>query len=243
MRHDTEKLNFIGKKIIAHRGTSGLETENSLAAFIAAGNRSYYGIECDIHRTADGRYVVIHDSETGRVSDTKINVETCDFGRVREVLLNDTGDSNGAPRKDLFIPEYAEYLKICAKYEKIAVVEFKGVFEKAWIEEVIEITRTTGCLEHTVFIAFDAENLLALRQILPAQPAQLLACEWREDFPEFLSSHGLDLDIGYTSLTRERIAACRKQGVKVNCWTVDDKSSAEKLLDAGVDFITSNILE
>ena len=35
-------------KVVAHRGASGLETENTCAAFIAAGNRSYWGVETDL---------------------------------------------------------------------------------------------------------------------------------------------------------------------------------------------------
>ena len=54
--------------MIAHRGLSGLERENTYHAFIAAGNRSYFGIETDIHKTADGEFVVIHDETTERVS-------------------------------------------------------------------------------------------------------------------------------------------------------------------------------
>ena len=49
-------------KMVAHRGVSGLETENTCAAFIAAGNRTYFGVETDIYRTADGKFV-----ENGRV--------------------------------------------------------------------------------------------------------------------------------------------------------------------------------
>ena len=54
---NTIKLNTAGTnvKMIAHRGLSGLEAENTCAAFVAAGNREkYFGIECDIHRTLDG---------------------------------------------------------------------------------------------------------------------------------------------------------------------------------------------
>ena len=50
---NTIKLNTTGTnvKMIAHRGLSGLEAENTCAAFVAAGNREkYFGIECDIHR-------------------------------------------------------------------------------------------------------------------------------------------------------------------------------------------------
>ena len=55
-------------EMIAHRGLSGLERENTCAAFIAAGNRSYYGIETDIHITRDGRFIVYHDDNTLRLT-------------------------------------------------------------------------------------------------------------------------------------------------------------------------------
>ena len=43
-------------KLIAHRGLSGLERENTAAAFVAAGNRAaYFGIETDVYRTVDGQ--------------------------------------------------------------------------------------------------------------------------------------------------------------------------------------------
>ena len=133
---NTIKINVQNKKIVAHRGASRLEKENTLAAFIAAGNRSYYGIECDIHRTADGRYVVIHDETTKRVAGDSVDVENSSFHLVRSVVLDDI---DGTKRKDLFPPTLEEYLKLCVKYEKTAVIELKGAFEKPWIKEVLDI--------------------------------------------------------------------------------------------------------
>ena len=49
-------------KVVAHRGVSGLETENTCAAFIAAGNRSYWGVETDVRCTADGNFIILHDN-------------------------------------------------------------------------------------------------------------------------------------------------------------------------------------
>ena len=95
---NTIKINVQNKKIVAHRGASRLEKENTLAAFIAAGNRSYYGIECDIHRTADGRYVVIHDETTKRVAGDSVDVENSSFHLVRSVVLDDI---DGTKRKPL----------------------------------------------------------------------------------------------------------------------------------------------
>jgi len=64
-------------RIIAHRGLCGLEPENTHAAFIAAGNRSYYGIESEVHKTADGYYVMMHDENTLRMSGDDIEIANC----------------------------------------------------------------------------------------------------------------------------------------------------------------------
>ena len=94
-------------KIIAHRGLSGIECENTLAAFIAAGNRNYFGIETDVHKTNDGNFIIIHDGNTGRVSNVNLSVEESDFDDLRKVILNDK-DSNA--RVDLHLPTLEEYL-------------------------------------------------------------------------------------------------------------------------------------
>jgi len=58
-----------------------------------------------------------------------------------------------------------------------------------------------------------------------------------------LSARKMGLDIHFSQLSAERIAACHEKGVEVNCWTVDDPHDAERLIEWGVDQITSNILE
>src|SRR5207249_7146490 len=50
-----------GALVIAHRGASARELENSLAAFRAAGPLGADAVELDIHATADGTLVVHHD--------------------------------------------------------------------------------------------------------------------------------------------------------------------------------------
>ena len=76
---DTLKFNKNNVKVIAHRGLSGIETENTNSAFVAAGNRSYWGIETDVHKTVDGVYVVFHDDNTGRVANKDLVVEEATY--------------------------------------------------------------------------------------------------------------------------------------------------------------------
>ena len=49
--------------VIAHRGASGYEYENSRAAFRRAVMLDADGVELDVHATRDGAIVVHHDAE------------------------------------------------------------------------------------------------------------------------------------------------------------------------------------
>ena len=117
---DTIKFEKNKTRVIAHRGLSGLETENTNSAFVAAGNRSYYGIETDIHKTADGKFVVIHDNDLNRVSGVDINVEKVDFSILQDVILFDKDGSKN--REDLRLSTLENYISICKKYNKLWII-------------------------------------------------------------------------------------------------------------------------
>ena len=51
---DTIKIEKKQVRMVAHAGLFGLETANTNAGFIAAGNRSYWGVECDVRVAKDG---------------------------------------------------------------------------------------------------------------------------------------------------------------------------------------------
>lgn len=237
---DTIKLGVPGIKMVAHRGVSGLERENSSAAFVAAGNRSYYGIETDVHRTADGKFIIIHDDTTDRVAGISCTVEETDFDTLRELRMKDL---DGCPRGDLIFPSLAEYINLCRKYEKEAVLELKNHFDPRDIDEIIAIIRECGWLEHVIFISFDLPNCLCLREKLPEQRVQYLVCEFSNDLLELLVENHLDLDILFSAIAPEHVKACHDRGVLVNVWTVNTLEDGQRMADCGVDFITSNILE
>ena len=239
---NTVKINKRDTELVAHRGLSGLEAENTNLAFTAAGNRaSYFGIETDVHRTADGRYVVIHDDSTGRVADVDIPVDTSNFSLLREIKLKDVDGSCG--RADIRIPTLEEYIKICAKYDKTAVLELKTELEPQYVAEIVDIINNLGWLSRTIFISFHRKDMLALRELLPDQPAQFLTSQWTEAERSFVVENKLDLDINYIALTEENFNDIKGLGIKVNIWTVNDPDLAEMFASWGVDYITTNILE
>ncbi len=82
--------------MIAHRGASAREVENSLAAFRAAGALGADAVELDVHATADGALFVHHDETVGALH----HIPHLAAQRVRELRL-----PNGEP-----IPTLAEAL-------------------------------------------------------------------------------------------------------------------------------------
>jgi len=241
MRLDTIKINNGKTRMVAHRGVSGLEKENSMLAFTAAGNRSFWGIESDVHKTADGKYVMIHDDNTGRVSDTDICIEESTFDEISKIrLLDIDGETK---RRDLIVPTLDEYINICKKYEKIAVLEYKNRFKKEDIIETLGIINNLGYLEKTVFISFNFDNLVDLRVLAPKNEIQFLTKEYTPDLIGKLKEYSLGLDISYKALTEDIINEIKRSGITLNCWTVNDKEHGEWLADSGVDYITTNILE
>ena len=68
-------------RLYAHRGASARAPENSLAAFEIALADGANALELDVHRTADGHFVVAHDPDGARTAG-------CDE-RIAEVVLDE----------------------------------------------------------------------------------------------------------------------------------------------------------
>ena len=227
-------------KMIAHRGVSKLERENTMPAFVAAGNRSYYGIETDIHITRDGRFIVYHDDNTLRLTGVDSIVEEQDFDTLRRLEIKDFDDES---RIDLHMPTLEEYIKTRKKYEKIAVLELKNPMPKEKVFEVCEVLDKIGHREGTVVISFDYQNLLFVKEKHPEQKVQFLCKEYDEALIQKLKKDGMDLDIHRGAVELKLIDLCHQNGIEVNAWTVDDPDQARSFIDMGIDYITTNILE
>lgn len=228
-------------KIVAHRGASGIERENTLPAFVAAGNRTYFGIETDVHKTKDGKFVLYHDHITSRLTKEALTIEETDFDTLRALpILDKDGEHT---RIDLRMPTLEEYIRVCRYYEKVAVLELKSDFTYEELDEIYTVIDSLGYIEQTVFIAFGLENLLRLRERHPNVTAQYLVEYFNDELIELLVKNRLDLDIYFSFMTKERVELCHQNGITVNVWTVDDPEKARALIEMGVDMITSNILE
>ena len=237
----TKRISTRLARLIAHRGLSALETENTNAAFIAAANRTYFGIETDVRKTADGKTVLCHDADLKRIAGMELLVESTSLSDLRQILLYDKAGQKTRHDLRLSVPE--DYFSICRRYEKHAVLELKSDFSEEEIASMMRTAASVMDLKDLTVISFSYENLKKLRALYPEQSAQYLFREITSELLSRLAEDGIDVDVAYKALTPEWVAAMHEKGLCVNCWTVDDEQTADKLLSWGVDFITTNVLE
>ena len=229
-----------GVRFIAHRGLSALYRENTVSSFKAAAKENYFGIETDVHLTLDGKYVIIHDDNTARVSNVNIPVETSTLEKIREVTLKPkNGDVSDEGTK---IPMLTDYLSVCKEGNKIAVLELKNHFDQKYIEEIIGIIKEMDYIDKMIFISFDWENCITLRKLSKDFKIQFLSCRYDKKLVPHLASNNFALDVYHRDLSKRKVKYMHDNGVAVNCWTVDSAKDAKRLIKCGVDFITTNVL-
>ena len=253
---DTIKFEKKNVKMVAHAGLFGLETANTNAGFIAAGNRSYWGVECDVRVAKDG-LVVIHNDSTEGFAPVTMHMSESTVEQIQTVTLYEraffhTMQSYGitpqikAPRSDLRIPTLSEYISICKHYGKVCVTELKHPMTPETIAQVVAAFAAEDYLDSVVFISFYPENLTEIRKHLKDCPVQYLTDEkqvFTDAFLDVVAAQGFDLDIHIFTVTRELVERVHARGIKLNVWTCDWVDRAEQLALWGVDYITSNILE
>ncbi len=226
-------------KLIAHRG-GALKPENTCSAFEEAGNHSWYGIETDIRITADGEFILIHDDDTGRVADKNIVVSESTLAQLRELKLKNFDNTVSS---DLQFALLEEYLDICKKYDKVAILELKNVFSKEQLQKIQELVSKHHDASKAVYVSFWYENLQTLRELSADVKLQFLCKELSEKTVQDLAKDKIDLSMDYFHLTQELVTELHNAGLKVNCWTVNNPATAQQLITWGVDYITTDILE
>lgn len=238
---ETLKIEKQNVRMIAHRGLSGLESENTIEAFVAAANRSYYGIECDIHITKDHEFVVIHDYDTKRVSHQNLVIKDSLYQELLEINLYDYLYENPQPFRK--IPRLQDYLEVCKKYEKVAIIELKPRFTMDQIKKLLKILDEYNYLSQSIIISFDLENLINLRKINKELSLQYLIKDFDQEALDNCRKHKFDINLNYQNLSLEIVKKFHKYHIKVNTYTVNNPIVALMLVTWNVDFITTNILE
>lgn len=225
--------------LVAHRGYRAVAPENTTAAFEEAGKAGFWGAECDIYRTADGVWIVSHDTHTYRMMDQSAWVEKKTYDELMEMTVDNGSNIEDYP--DLKFCSLEEYLRICRDYNMVAVIELKGKKNTEHYDEIIGLVEQYGV--ESVYISFHFENLQKIRELTDCQVYYLVQEIEDEDIElaKTLENCGVDFN-GEKEANFENgmIQKCMDNGLAVGAWTIDDTELLDKLVDNGVTLITTD---
>jgi glycerophosphoryl diester phosphodiesterase len=229
--------------IIAHRGASHDAPENTMAAFEAALTAGADGVELDVHLTADGIPVVIHNGSVDATTDGRGMVNDLTLAEIRRLDAGVHFGSDGAFR-DERIPTLEEVLSTYG--DRLLVnIELKGQARPqaaARLETTVaELVRRLALQERVWVSSFKPYSLSKMRQVAPAIPCGLLygphslGAAWLAPITPFEALHP-EAHLVWPRFVR----LAHRFGKRVVVWTVDDVDRAFELTNAGVDAIITN---
>lgn len=210
--------------VIAHRGASGYEYENSLAAFRRAVTLDADGVELDVHASRDGRLVVHHDPalpELGPISGL-------DLATIRAARL-----PNGEP-----VPLLSDVLDLVG--DRDVWIEVKAL-APAW-DQALLAALDQGPVPHRYAVhSFDHRLVARLGQIRPGLRRGVLLSAYLADTVSAMQA------VGATTLWQEwhlidedLVRTVHAAGLAVVAWTVNELADLRRLAQLGVDGLCGN---
>ena len=221
----------IPTQVLAHRGASAAERENTVAAFRRAVSMGADAAELDVRRTADDVLVVHHNP-------------MLDDGRVISSLAKSELPAH--------IPTLDEALDACAPMWVNVEIKNDPTEPDFDVDEVIA-DRTIACLaarpegdDRWLISSFRRETVDRCRALRPQIATAWLTLGVKpEKFDHVLGALAAD---GHSALhpyvgfvTRELLDECHARGLRVNTWTCDDPARQAELVEWGIDGICTNV--
>ena len=227
-----------------HRGASGEAPENTLAAFELALRQGADGIELDVHASADGVPMVIHDPDLSRTTDRHGLVATLTATEIRGA---DAGARFiGAVTGPTHVPSLDEVLALLPTGRGL-VIDVKDV--RAVRPVVRLLNMRADAVAAVRLISFLPEAIALARQLAPWLYTGLLLDENEPIDPgiELAAAGGHQAvvpfapDLGQAEAAVAIVEAARGRGLDVGTWVVNDRDRAAALRAAGVSFLMSDV--
>ena len=226
-------------RVFGHRGAMGYAPENTFASFERAIELGADAIELDVHLTADGEVVVIHDAFLDRTTngDGLVGQKT-----LAELKTLDAGVHFGPEFAGQRIPTLGEVLA-WARGKGVIDVEIKGgSWPYAGIEaRVVELIRAHEMVDQTIVISFDHPTVARVKSLAPEIAAGALWNCRPVDPVAVARAAGADAIMPqWPYCDAETVERAHAAGLSVNPWTANEPEVVEHLIGLGVDSICSN---
>jgi glycerophosphoryl diester phosphodiesterase len=246
--------NQSGPLVIAHQGGDGLWPSNTMVAFQQAADLGVDVLEMDIHGTADGALVVMHDATVDRTTNGTGELRQMTLAEIQAL---DAGyawpyeETAEHPFRGQGITAPALEEVFTAFPDMLMNIEIKQA-EPPIVEPFCQLLRQYNRTDKTLVASFSAEALQAFRQECP----EVATSTAEDEVRPFFILNTLFLGAVYQApaeafqvpeysgnlhvVTRRFVDNAHAHNIDVHVWTVDEEEAMRRLLDLGVDGIITD---
>ncbi|MCK8786315.1 glycerophosphodiester phosphodiesterase [Roseomonas sp. NAR14] len=229
--------------IASHRGGAFLWPENSMTAFRAAAALAAEQIELDVHLSADGDPMVIHDPTLDRTTDAQGPVAARRTAALAGVRLRGAGGDT--------VPTLAAVLALVRPTTQSLRVELKadaaGMPYPRIVPRVLAELDAAGMRGRTIVMAFHAPTAAeAARAGGMAGTAWLLERHgWRDlgavGAAAVARAHGVaELGLHEADVDAPALSLMHAAGLRLGVWAANHDASIRRMLALGVDVMTTD---
>lgn len=226
--------------VIGHAGAAGEAPANTLAGVRACLDARAEAMEIDVQLCADGVPVLMHDETVDRTTNLS--------GRVRDLPLAalqaaDAGRGEPVPTLEQVLDLVDGQLTVMCELKSTTGDPSQ---DERCVDAVIDVIRRRGAETWTAIHSFSPDIVARARQREPRISAAIISPPVAGDGIErllggLLKRHGQAISVEHHAITRDLIERARRRHVTVWCWTADAPGDWERVTEAGVAGIITNV--
>jgi len=221
-------------QITAHRGAAMWAPENTLASMQRALDDGTDWVEIDVQESADGRVVVVHDSDFMKLAGVPTKVWEATYD---ELLQIDIGSSFAPEFSDQRTPTLEQVLELARDRAGVNIeLKYYG-HDQSLEQRVVDIVESMGMQDQVVVMSLKYDAVQKVRALRPDWTLGLLTAVAIGDLTR-LDADFLAVNTGLAS--RSFIKRAHAAGKEVLVWTVNDSLTAYAMISRGADGIITD---
>ncbi|MER6957657.1 glycerophosphodiester phosphodiesterase [Streptomyces sp. NPDC000618] len=213
---------------VAHRGDPYRFRENTIDSLRSALDQGADAVEFDVRLTKDGVPVLLHDETLKRLWELDRPLRSLSAAEVH-------GLTAGA------VPTLVQAL--AATEGSRLMLDLPGTREVRTAGRIVDAVRAAGAADRVYYCA-DAVAMLAVRGADPSAEIALTCTSLAPPRPALLAAvKPRWLNYRFSLVDRALADRVHHDGYLLSVWTPDTRRAMRRLIDAGVDSITTNRID
>lgn len=218
----------------AHRGDSGNYPENTLLSIRKGLECGATGIEIDVHKSKDGKLVVIHDEDIGRTFIGEGLVKDFSLNKLKTFKNRNTNFHD----EDCTIPTLEEVILLIKDSSAVLNIELKTdqIHYEGIEKDVIAMIKKHGIEKRVILSSFNHDSIKIAKEIDKDIKVGVLYSKPIENVIDYAKKLGADaIHPCGTLVTKELIEEAHKNNLMINIYTVNEIKDMKTLISLNVD--------